>query len=424
MNNKKLSRILIGGTIGNLAEWYNFLLYGYLASVISQQFFPTKNEIVSLTFVFTVFAISFLMRPIGGILFGWIGDRYGRQRALVISLIFIAIPTFFIGCLPTYQQIGIASPILLSILRIMQGLSAGGEHTGSAVYLAEQAPVARRTLWVSSVPASAAFGILLSSFVSLLIINSFDAATLLAWGWRVAYWAGTLLCLISLCLRIGLPETPDFEEIKARKLIEKYSLMDLLRRRDVVKDLLIVMSLASCWGVFYQILFIWMPTYLAAFQHLDHHVALKLNSAFLLAFTCLILLVGYVADYMNRQRILFVSSIAMLVMAYPIFKLLSSHDVNLIITALSIYTFIFSLFIPTAFVSMVEIFPAEVRYTALSFAFNMGLAIFGGTCPLIATWLIKLTGQATAPAFYLMIMAICALMTCFFVSDERMQKMK
>src|SRR5688572_24515300 len=137
---KKIWHLIIGGSIGNLTEWYNFLLYGYLASVISQLFFPLQNTLLSLSLTFTVFALSFFVRPLGGIVFGWIGDTYGRQRALVISLMMMAIPTLLIGCLPTYSSLGIASPLLLCLFRICQGFSAGGEHTGSAVYLAEHAP--------------------------------------------------------------------------------------------------------------------------------------------------------------------------------------------------------------------------------------------------------------------------------------------
>ena len=209
--------IIVGGTIGNLTEWYNFLLYGYLASIISQLFFPLNNRLLSLTLTFTVFALSFFVRPFGGILFGWIGDTYGRQRALIISLIMMTIPTFLIGCLPTYNKIGITSPILLCVLRICQGLSAGGEHTGSAIYVAEYAPQKYRTLWVSTVPTSAALGILISSLASLLIVNSFTNEQLLLWGWRTGYWAGTLLCIVSIFLRIKLPETPYFKKIHTKK---------------------------------------------------------------------------------------------------------------------------------------------------------------------------------------------------------------
>ena len=280
--NIKIWHIIIGGTIGNLTEWYNFLLYGFLASTISQLFFPTQNKLISLTLAFTVFALSFFARPFGGILFGWIGDTYGRQRALIISLIMMAIPTFLIGCLPTYNSIGVLSPILLCLFRICQGLSAGGEHTGSAVYIAEFAPSSQRALWVSTVPASAALGILISSTVALVIVNSFTEEQLLAWGWRMGYWIGTLFCFISILLRITMPETPYFQKSQKEKSNKRYPISTLIKDRNTLKNLFIVIGLASSWGIFYQILFIWMPTYLTHIQHFRNSIALQVNSLFIL----------------------------------------------------------------------------------------------------------------------------------------------
>lgn len=421
MSEKKIWHIIIGGSIGNLNEWYNFLLYGYLAPVISQLFFPSQNQLMSLTLAFTVFAISFFVRPLGGILFGWIGDTYGRQRALVISLIMMAIPTFLIGCLPTYNQIGIASPILLCIFRICQGLSAGGEHTGSAVYIAEYAPPTRRALWVSTVPTSAALGIWISSAASLLIINSFSQSQLLSWGWRLGYWVGTLLCIISIGLRITMPETPDFKKIQKQKLIEHHPISSLIKHADIFKKLLIVFSLASSWGIFYQTLFVWMPTYLTEVQGYNNSVALEINSFYILCFACFILGVGYLADAIPRKFILTVSCIAMILLAYPLFLMLSSGSLWKAYVAMGIFTIIFSLYLPTAFVTMVESFHTELRFTGLSLGFNVGLAIFGGTCPLIATWLIELTGNKEAPAFYMILAAISALLTSTYIVDKRGQ---
>jgi MHS family proline/betaine transporter-like MFS transporter len=409
--------IIIGGSIGNLTEWYNFLLYGYLAPVISQLFFPTQNKLISLTLAFTVFALSFFVRPFGGILFGWIGDTYGRQHALIISLILMAIPTFFIGCLPTYSNVGVASPILLSFFRICQGLSSGGEQTGSAIYLAEYAPPSKRALWVSAVPTSAALGILISSGVSFLIINSFSQEELLKWGWRIGYWIGALLCFISVFLRVTMPETPYFEKVQKEKP-QRYPLLMLIKDADTFKSLLIVTSLACSWGVFYQILFIWMPTYLTYVQHFTNNIALQVNTLFIFCFACLVLGVGYCADYLKHKTILIFSCTAMIILAYPLFTMLSSGYLWQVYIAMGVFIFIFSLYLPTAFVSMVESFNTEVRYTGLSFGFNIGLAIFGGTAPLIATGLIQATKNNSSPAFYMMLAAISALLTSTYIVEK------
>lgn len=421
VSSNKIWHIIIGGTIGNLTEWYNFLLYGYLASTLSQLFFPSQNKLMSLTLAFTVFALSFAVRPFGGILFGYIGDTYGRQRALLISLVMMGIPTFLIGCLPTYSSIGILSPILLCLFRICQGLSAGGEHTGSAVYIAEYAPPERRSLWVSTVPTSAAFGILISSSVALLIVNSFTQDQLLAGGWRIGYWIGTLLCIISILLRVTMPETPYFQKIKKEKPNHHYPISTLIRDRETLKSLFIVIGLAGSWGIFYQILFIWMPTYLTHIQHFSNSAALQVNSIFIFCLACLILGVGYLGDYIKRKSILMLSCVAMMVLAYPLFIMLASNSLRQVYVAMGIFTFIFSLYLPTAFVSMVESFNTEIRYTGLSFGFNIGLAIFGGTCPLIATWLIEVTQNDLSPAFYMMLAAACAGLTSTYLHERRGQ---
>jgi len=233
----------------------------------------------------------------------------------------------------------------------------------------------------------------------------------------VGYWIGTLFGLLSLIWRLGLPETADFERIKTKNLTVKSPLSVLFKETKTLKNLSAVFGLASCWGVFYQILFIWMPTYLTQFQHLNHGVVLKINSSFLFLFTCLIVLMGYLTDYINRSRLLKLTCFAIAIMAYPIFIMLSSGHFWQINIALGIYTILFSFYIPVTFVYMVEAFPAEIRYTAFSFGFNMGLAIFGGTCPLIVTWLIRATGQLTSPASYLLIAAVVALCISTKISD-------
>lgn len=423
LSTKSIWHIIIGGTVGNVTEWYNFLLYGFLAPIISQLFFPSHNKLLSLTLTFVVFAMSFLMRPLGGILSGWIGDVYGRKRALVISLLMMGIPTLLIGCLPTYASIGIASPILLCVFRILQGLSAGGEHTGSAVYVAEFAPPAHRTLWISTVPTSAALGVLISSAASLLIVASFTNEQLLTWGWRVGYWAGTLLCIISLVLRLTLPETPDFQKMKRmkKKSDPTYPIIDLIHHTRLFINLIRVFFLASCWGVFYQVLFVWMPTFLTDIRHFSHSTALQINSIYLFVFSCLILCVGYCADDVGCRILLVSSCVALFILSYPLFMLLSVGKLWQIYLAMGVFTFLFSFYIPTAFAIMTELFSVQIRYTALSLGFNIGLALYGGTCPLIVTWLIKITHNTSSPAWYMMLSVIFALVACIYLPDKKGQ---
>lgn len=415
---KNLWKIIIGGTIGNLTEWYNFLLYGYLATVLSQVFFPLKNALTSLTLTFTLFAISFLVRPIGGILFGWIGDRFGRKRALLTSLILMGVPTLIIGCLPGYAQWGLLSSILLCLCRICQGLSTGGEHTGSAVYMDEYAPSHQRGLWVSTVPASAALGLLISSLISLLLIHSFTPEALLSWGWRVGYWLGACMSAVSIVFRLMMPETPSYQKIINHHQNERYALSNLFKQTRHLKSMLFVFLLASSWGIVYQLLYVWMPTYLTQMLHYQTQSALLINTIFLFIFLCFILYFGHVADRVSRQKLLMISSASITVFAYPAFILLSSQSVYQAMIAMALLTLMFSLYIPSALVSMVEAFDTELRYTGLSFSFNMGLALFGGTCPLIATWLITHTQTNLAPAAYMAFAGLAACLTTYLCVNK------
>jgi MHS family proline/betaine transporter-like MFS transporter len=223
-------------------------------------------------------------------------------------------------------------------------------------------------------------------------------------------------------IRITMPETLSFQKIQKEKLQNRrYPISVLIKDSNAFKSLLIVIGLASSWGVFYQILFIWMPTYLIHLN-LDYKVALQLNCFFVFFLACLILGIGYIADTIKRKLILKISCFSMLFLSFPLFTLLASGSLWKIYFAMSVFTFIFSLYLPTAFVSMIELFNTEIRYTGLSLGFNIGLAIFGGTCPLIATWLIEVSGNNSSPAFYLMIAAICALLISSLIPEKSGQE--
>lgn len=418
VSNKKIWHILIGGSIGNFTEWYNFLLYGYLAPVMSRIFFPTKNKLLSLTLFFSVFALSFITRPLGGIFFGWLGDTYGRQRALITSLIFMMIATVLMACLPTYNQIGIISPLLLLLLRILQGLSAGGEHTGSAIFIAEHAPDDRRTFWVTSVPVSAALGVLMSSIAALILVTFFNDDLLHTWGWRIGFLIGALLCVISILLRLRMPESPYDKEIKKEIARETKPLRILFQNKDQVKRLFITFLFASSWGIFYQTIFIWMPTFLTSIMHFTDDHALLVNSIYLLIFVILMLIVGYNADRTQRKILLRISSLSFILFSYPLFWLLTSGQLWHVYLAMTLFTVIFAMYLPIAFITMLELFVPKVRYTGFSLGFNLGLAIFGGTTPLVLTWLIRSLNSNSAPAYYVIVAGVVAFFTTFALTQR------
>ncbi|OGT30793.1 MAG: hypothetical protein A3E87_07520 [Gammaproteobacteria bacterium RIFCSPHIGHO2_12_FULL_35_23] len=414
--------ILIGGIIGNFIEWYNFLLYGFLAPIISLLFFPLQNKTIALLFTYSIFAVSFLARPLGGLFIGYLGDTYGRQRALIISLIMMLIPALLIGLLPTYQSIGLASPILLCLLRILQGFSTGGEHTGSAIYVYEHAPTTYKSFWITTIPAIVALGIFMSSATAWIILHLFKRTVLLAWGWRIGFWLGALFCIVGILLRLKLPETPAFQQMK-KQLKKPIPLSLIFSEKYLLKNMLILLLLSSCWGIIYQILYVWMPTYLSHYQFLTNSKSLAINNSYLLLFSLCILLAGYLADKTNRLPLLFIACSLLIISAYPLFTWLSSHNLTKINCAMLILSVIFSVYIAASFTIMVTLFQVEIRYTTFSLGFNLGLAIFGGSCPLIVTWLIHLTNNNKAPAYYIISAATMGFLACLLlINKQSLQK--
>jgi MHS family proline/betaine transporter-like MFS transporter len=237
---RNLSRNTIGGIVGNILEWYDFAVFGYFAPIIGAQFFPSEDSIASTLKAFGVFAAGYLMRPVGGAIFGYFGDKIGRKRALEISVLLMAIPTTLLGILPTHAQIGSIAALLMVILRLVQGLSVGGEYTGSIAFITEIAPPHRRGLWGSLTSCGAIAGIMLGSAVATVAHYFLDANALASWGWRVPFILGIVVGLFGFWLREGLKETDQFEKLKDSGQIQRNPLMDALtfHRREFVRLLL------------------------------------------------------------------------------------------------------------------------------------------------------------------------------------------
>jgi MHS family proline/betaine transporter-like MFS transporter len=401
-------RILFASVIGNWVEWYNFLLFIYLEPVMAKLFFPTVNRFVAVTLVFVLFAAGFLARPFGSVLFGFIGDRYGRQRALVWSMGALAAAACLMTVMPTYQVLGIVSPILVTLCRVGQGLSAGGEHIGSAVYLLESAPANRKALWVSLAPTTATLGLLSGSFAAFLLTAYMPMDKILAWGWRVPFAVGAVISLGSIKLRLSLPETPVFQRLQAQSKLNLKLFKQLFSNFREFKKLLLIVSLTACWAVFYNTLYVWLPSYLSHYMQLDHLTALRINSFCMLLLTVLIVSGGYLADKIKPLSLLLLSTAALLLLTYPLFKLIATGNLFYIYLAVVAFTIFISLYLASSLIIMLQIFSAEIRYTAASLSFNFSLAVFGGTVPLVAGVLVHVMHNVLAPAYYLMVVALLA----------------
>lgn len=403
--------------VGNVLEWYDFSLYGYFASVISGLFFPTDNQTTALIKTFGVFAVGFLMRPIGAILFGHFGDRYGRKKTLATSVILMALATVVMGLLPTHDAIGVWAGILLTICRLLQGLAVGGEFSGSMVYIIEHAPHERRGMYGSLAMFSAFAGLLLGSSVGALVETLAGGTTYESMAWRFPFLFGVVLGAIGLYLRLRLPETSSFIKLQEAGGITKYPILDSFREHpiDILKGTLLVFLPAMG----FYLCFVYLSSYLFLYLKIPLHTALVINSISMGVILLIIPYIGYLSDKFGRKPILLLGGISVCLFSYPLFILLAKGTFVTVLIAQTTFAILISLCYAAVPATLVEMFPTKIRYTAMSLPYNLSNAIFGGTAPLVATYLIKVTGTILAPSFYLifssivMILVVCCLNESF-----------
>ena len=409
---QKTVRKIIAGTVGNTLEWYDFAVYGYLAPIIAQQFFPSDSHTVSLIATFGVFAAGFLMRPIGSLLLGHIADRAGRRQALLISVAMMAIPTSLIALLPTYESVGVLAPILLTLLRLLQGMSVGGEYTGSSVYLYEIAPKKWRSFTVSWALVGAVFGILLGSGVAAFATGMVPADELNNWGWRIPFACGVLLGISGFMIRSSaraeetdLPPSPREPVRVPVRHVLKYHKPALFRT--------IACNVLN--GVGFYLTFVYLTTYLVNYSKLTESRALTINTGVMIFFMLLLPLLGYAADKIGRRPLLLIGSGGIALLGYPAFWLLHHPDPAMVILGQCSLALVLACYFAPLLAAMISLFPTEVRVTGFSIGYNIPLALFGGTSPLVATYLIHETQMQLAPAFYLTAAGILAFLVVIFM---------
>jgi MHS family proline/betaine transporter-like MFS transporter len=408
-------RMLLSGSVGNILEWYDFAVYGYMAKTIAPLFFPTEDKMAATVSVFGVFAAGFLMRPLGAILFGFIGDKHGRKRALMLSVILMAISTVGMGLLPTHAAIGMAAPVALTLMRLLQGISVGGELTTSISFIVEKAPPGRRGYYGAWTTFSAVLGILIGSAIGAAIESLLTADQISAWGWRLPFLLGAILGTYALIMRRTISESESFEKLKAAGELIKSPLKTALRSHG--KTMIRIVGTLWLFAVGFYLPFVYLPTYLANEDQVPLSIALDLNSiamALLLVFT---LWLGLLSDKFGRKKIILFGYIGYLVVVIPVFQLFATQDDYAILAGMSIFAVVCGAAqgaIP-AFIS--EHFPGNIRVSALSFAYNLALAVFGGTTPLVCAWLIGATGSDLAPAYYLAFTAVVSILSILTLKE-------
>jgi len=386
-------RGVIAGVVGNVLEWYDFALFGFFAREIGAHFFPADDPTASLLAAFGTFAAGFLMRPVGGALFGWVGDRFGRKQALIWSVVAMAFPSFFIGLLPGAETIGLAAPVLLLLFRLMQGLAVGGEYMASAVFLVEGSHPGRRGWMGSWGPLGASAGTLLGSMAGALVNRVLPPEAVMAYGWRIPFLMGLAVGLGGLAIRRHYVERGPHQAPAKSPLGEAF--------RQHWRTMLHLVVLIAGISVGFYTVFVYTATWLEQQIGVPARTALEINSLAMAAHLFVLPAAGWASDRLGRRPVLLFGSGAFALLAYPLMSLMAQGQTGGLVlgwVALSLLLAIAGGVMPA---TMAELAPWRVRCTVLSVAYNIGMALLGGTTPLVAAWLVARTGVTLAPAIYL-----------------------
>ncbi len=367
----KLKSNMIGGVIGNILEWYDFAVFGYFAPIIGRHFFPGEDQLASLIKVFGVFAAGYLMRPIGGIILGHLGDRVGRKKALEISVMMMAIPTTLLGLLPSYASIGVTASFLLVILRLAQGLSVGGELIGSISYVSEIAPAKRRGFYGSWAFSSAIAGVMFGSLVATVLHGVLPTKALNGWGWRLPFLIGILIGFFGLWMRKGMGESPEFERIEKKGAITQSPILEVIRTMPF--QIIHVAALVALMGSGFYILFVWWPIYLTNIikPHIEH--ALLVNTISMAVFMALVPFYGWLSDRIGRRGILVAAALGFIFLSYPLFLWTDHTTFFGALIAQLIFALMMAAVEGPMPAAMVETFPTRTRFSGVALGYNLTL---------------------------------------------------
>ena len=407
-----MRKIIISGMIGNALEWYDYALYAQFYYIIMTKFLP-ESEIADIL-VGAIFFAGFIVRPLGGVFFGHIGDRFGRRISLAIGIFTMAVPTAGIGFLPSYEHIGLAAPIILTIIRLIQGFALGGEFSGCIAYIVEHSPPEKRGLAGSASFVSMCLGMLLGVGVANLFKFMLSEEDLVSWGWRIPFIAGLFIGLVGLYIRMHLSESPIYKAAKAKGFLSRTPLKDtiLVYWRELLMAIAVYINVTA---PFYTTT-VYIKLYMDKLGYGQHQSSM-ITSIILITMTAVFPISAYISDKIGRKPVIVGASVALILTIYPIFLALCSMDYTLAILSQILFSAILGIYMGPVPTILVELFPTRVRFTGVAVSYNLSAAIFGGTVPMIGTALYQFTGNELALSYYLTALAMICLATLYFYKE-------
>jgi MHS family proline/betaine transporter-like MFS transporter len=406
----KYKKTIASAIIGNILEWYDFILYAYFITIFSKIFFPHQNNFHTLLLTYSLFAASYLMRPLGALIFGFIGDRLGRKTSLYYSIAIMSISSFMLSALPDYNSWGVYSIILFIIIRLSQGLALGGEYSGAALYLIESAPPNYKTFFGSFALAGAYSGFILSSFVVTILSHLFSPANLESYGWRFGFLLGGFVGLVGFYIRSKLTETTEFQKAK----LQSSTLVNPLKELYIHhwKNLSIALAVGILPAGLSYMVFVYFNNFLITHGNYTIQQTSSINFIMMLFVVFTIPLIGFLADkFLSRKIFMWTAAILITIFCIPLMHLLIDSP----ITVLLFFAFLNVLFEANLLTEIAEIFPVNCRYSGIAITLNLTNGLAGGLAPIIAIYLIHATGILISPMFYIILLGVISIAGMFLM---------
>ncbi len=423
IDNAKLKKAVTAAALGNAMEWFDFGVYGFVATALGKVFFPEAAPAVQTIAALGTFSVPFLVRPLGGLFFGVMGDRFGRQKVLSLTIVIMAISTFCIGLIPAYDSIGLWAPLILLLCKLAQGFSVGGEYTGAAIFVAEYAPDRQRGFLGSWLDFGSIAGFVLGAGLVVLLHTVLAEQSFMSWGWRLPFFVAGPLGLLGLYLRHAAEETPAFtQQLEKMETEDRAAVQERPRMsfRTIFskyrRALLICIGVVLVTNITYYMLLTYMPTYLSSSLGYSEEHGVLIIVVVMIGMLFVQPIVGFLSDKVGRKPFLLIGSVGLLLLSIPAFRFIGSDNIGLIFLGLLFIAVLLNCMTGVMAATLPALFPTRIRYSALASAFNVAIIVAGLT-PTVAAWLVEGTNNLMMPAYYLMVAALIGLVTSFFLPE-------